>query len=153
MAIYFFTEDTEMPKCNYSKLKSWIRTVVANKQRKVKNINFIFCSDIYLLEINKKYLNHNFYTDVITFDYSINNNTSGDAFISLDRVRDNIKQYQTNDTELLRVIIHAVLHLCGYKDDTETEINIIRQEEDAAIDLAINQFNLKCLIKNKSYEN
>jgi rRNA maturation RNase YbeY len=116
---------------NRTILKQWIKLVIENNNKKVGEIAYIFCSDEQLLEINKEFLNHDYYTDIITFDYSETDVVSGDMFISIDRIKDNAKilgvAYQE---ELHRVIIHGILHLLGNKDKTETESENMRKLED-----------------------
>jgi len=103
-----------------------------DEENKIKGeLSFIFCSDNYLLNMNKKYLKHNYYTDVITFDYCENNIVSGDVFISVDRIKENALTYKSSfDKELQRVMIHGVLHLVGYKDKTETQQKEMRDKEN-----------------------
>jgi len=94
-------------------------------------INLIFCDDDKILEVNKEYLSHDYYTDIITFDYSLNQIISGDLFISIDRVKENANRYsKTFENELMRVVFHGVLHLCGYNDKSEEEILVMRSKED-----------------------
>ncbi len=116
---------------DFTHLENWITQTIKQEEKLVGEINIINCSDEYLLEINKKYLNHNYYTDVITFDYVVDNIVSGDIFISEDRIKDNANE-MSNPTqdEFLRVIIHGVLHLCGYDDQTTQEIKIMREKEN-----------------------
>ena len=112
-------------------LKQWITTIVENNKKEVGEISYIFCSDEQLLEINKEFLNHDYYTDIITFDYSEADVISGDLFISIERIKDNAKTLKTSyQEELHRVIIHGVLHLLGYKDKTEVESENMRKLED-----------------------
>ncbi|MEE1021215.1 MAG: rRNA maturation RNase YbeY [Bacteroidales bacterium] len=119
---------------NRTILKQWIKLVIENNNKKVGEIAYIFCSDEQLLEINKEFLNHDYYTDIITFDYSEIDVVSGDMFISIDRIKDNAKilgvAYQE---ELHRVIIHGILHLLGNKDKTETESENMRKLEDECL--------------------
>lgn len=133
MAIDFFAENTEMPLENQNRVISWIEKIIMSENKKAGDINIIFCTDDYLLEINQKYLNHNYYTDIITFDYCDGGNISGDIFISLCRVEENATEFGTQDSELLRVIIHGVFHLLGYKDLTEENKKQMRLLEDEAI--------------------
>ena len=115
-------------------LKQWIKTIVENNKKEVGEISYIFCSDEQLLEINKEFLNHDYYTDIITFDYSETDVVSGDLFISIERIKDNAKTLKTSyQEELHRVIIHGVLHLLGYKDKTEEEIENMRKLEDECL--------------------
>ncbi|MFM7473400.1 MAG: rRNA maturation RNase YbeY [Crocinitomicaceae bacterium] len=105
--------------------------LIAMESKTCGDITLIFCSDDYLLEINKKYLNHDYYTDVITFDYSDNQMVSGDLFISIDRVLENAKSFQVvAKEELIRVVCHGVLHLVGYKDKTEEEKKVMTSKEN-----------------------
>jgi rRNA maturation RNase YbeY len=118
-----------------TKLKQWIKTVTEKEKHKLGTINYIFCTDDELLEINLKHLNHNTLTDIITFDYCQGDLIMGDLFISKDRVIDNA---QTNgvsfEIELNRVIVHGVLHLCGYKDKSVDEEKLMRSKEDFYLD-------------------
>lgn len=117
-----------------NKLKSWIKSIVEKEGMKAGDISYIFCSDDYLLEINKTYLQHDYYTDIITFDYNAENKIAGDLFISIDRVRENAEELnQSFEDELHRVIIHGVLHLLGYKDKTEKEEKLMRRKEQECL--------------------
>ena len=112
-------------------LKRWLTAVIREEQKEVGGLSFIFCSDDYLLDINRRFLKHDYYTDVITFDYSEGNLIGGDIFISVDTVRVNANEYrQTFENELYRVIVHGVLHLCDYKDHSEEEKQQMRDKED-----------------------
>ncbi len=131
--ISFFTEDVDYTLKDKLKIKRWIQQTVASESKKTGDINIIFCSDEYLLEVNKQYLEHDYYTDIITFNYNTDK-INGDLFISLDRVADNANQNNVpRETELLRVIIHGVLHLLGYNDKTAKEEKEIRAKEDSCI--------------------
>jgi probable rRNA maturation factor len=118
-------------------LRKWITTVVQNKSRRVGDIAFIFCSDDYLLEINKQYLNHNTFTDIITFDYSKETPKlpiSGDIYISIDRIKENAIKFATNEkNELHRILIHGVLHLLGYTDKTKSAKAEMTLQEDESL--------------------
>ena len=117
-------------------LSEWIENSVFSLGYSLKNLSFIFCDDEYLKDINIQYLNHNYYTDVITFDYSNNEGLAGDVFISVDRVKENAKKFKNSfNKELFRVIIHGVLHLCGFNDKTEKEIKEIRKQENHFLSL------------------
>lgn len=133
MAVEFFCEDVEKPRVKYVALKKWIKDVVEARGKTVGKINYIFCSDEYLLGINKQYLNHDYYTDVITFDNCEGNKISGDIYISVERVAENAQTYSTEDTEIFRVIIHAILHLLGLKDKTEEDEKAMRAAEDECL--------------------
>ncbi|MDR2651017.1 MAG: rRNA maturation RNase YbeY [Prevotellaceae bacterium] len=129
--IRFFTEDISFDLKNKRKIRHWITDAVESENRNVGDINFIFCSDNYLLEINQKYLNHDYLTDVITFDFCEGNKISGDIFISIDTVRANSVEYkQLFENELRRVMIHGILHLCLYNDSTKSEIALMRSKEN-----------------------
>ena len=113
------------------KVKLWIKDIIANENKTCGDILIIFCSDEYLLKKNIKYLKHNNYTDVITFDYCIDNILSGDIFISTERVAENAIQYSVSyEHELYRVIAHAILHLAGYNDKSLNEKKIIKEREN-----------------------
>ncbi len=116
MAVSFHSENVDFPPIKKRATANWIKTVAENHGRRVGEISYLFCDDAKILEINRQYLQHDFYTDIITFDYSENNVISGDISISLDTVRSNSQKYQTEFTdELNRVIIHGILLLCGFK--------------------------------------
>ena len=126
-----FTSKTNFQLRTKAALKSWIKKVVEKAGGQMKDLSFVFCDDMDLLDKNSKYLNHDTLTDILTFDYSENNNISGDIYISIDRVKENAKTYKvTFENELNRVMIHGVLHLLGYKDESEKEKGIIRAKED-----------------------
>jgi len=131
MSINFFTEDVLLPKLGKRKLVGWIKNVIQKEGKKPGDISFIFCSDDFLLEVNKKYLNHDYYTDIITFDYVENNLIQGDIFISLDRVKENAMTYKTTfDNENHRILIHGILHLVGYKDKLKEDKLLMTAKED-----------------------
>ncbi len=114
-----------------NEFQATISTLIEDEKKNEGELNLVFCSDDYLLEINKKHLNHDYYTDIITFDYSIGNKISGDLLISVDRVKENAKNFSVSfSQELNRVVIHGVLHLCGYKDKTEDEKKQMRNLEN-----------------------
>lgn len=118
---------------NSTKLKNYILNIFIKEKKKPGGINFIFCNDEFLLEINKQFLNHHYYTDVITFDLTPTKKDPivSDIYISVDRIKENAKMYQTTIVkELHRVIFHGILHLCGYKDKTNQEKEVIRQKEN-----------------------
>ena len=121
---------------NKKPLKTFINKLFIRERKCLKSMNIVFCSDEYLLDINKQHLKHNFYTDIITFDISDPNSSSitAELYISIDRVRDNANSLKTDfSTELHRVIFHGALHLCGYKDKKTVDINIMRQKEDETL--------------------
>lgn len=134
MPVYFHSEDIRFELKRKRIYKGWIESVVDQHRKSVQNINIVFCSNPYLLEINKKYLNHNYHTDVITFNYNEGNSISGDIFVSVDQVRLNCEeQNESFHDELLRVLIHGVLHLLGYDDSTNELRNNMRIAENWAL--------------------
>lgn len=113
---------------------SWLERVVASEEGRIGNINYIFCNDQYLLILNYKYLKHNTLTDILTFDYSNEKEITGDIYISIERVRDNASDLAVDfEKELLRVMVHGVLHILGYKDKTESDVLEMRNKEDEKI--------------------
>lgn len=134
MAISFNFIETKDVVSQKNKVKSWIKSVAEKRGFKVGEISYIFCSDDYLLDINKTYLKHDFYTDIITFDYTDATKISGDLYISIDRIRDNAQELNLSfEQELHRVIIHGVLHLLGLKDKTEEEAKEMRKAEEECL--------------------
>lgn len=131
--IQYICEGVEMPLIEKTKIKSWIKNTAAKYNKKTGDIAYIFCSDERILEINNHYLNHDYYTDIITFDYSDTKTISGDIFISLDTVRSNAADFGVDfEQELKRIIIHGVLHLCGQDDKTpELRKQMTEKENDA----------------------
>lgn len=130
MSIQFFNEDVDLPIINFKEVISVLKQSVRANKFKLGAINYIFCSDEYLLKMNKQFLNHDYYTDVITFDYSLENTVGGDIFISTERVENNSETYnQSYETELLRVISHGLLHLLKFNDKEDSEIEIMRAKE------------------------
>ena len=135
--ISFCYEDISKPDfLDEEKLTTWIAKIVKNYQKDIKEITYIFCTDEYILKINQEYLNHDTYTDIITFPYQQGEVLESDIFISLDRVQENATQLkQDYQLELYRVIIHGILHLCGLKDKTDADSKAMRKVEEEAIDL------------------
>lgn len=132
--IEFFNQDTELPKIDFDRISLWINKIITNHNKIEGDITYIFCSDNYILDINQKYLSHDYFTDIITFNYNEDNIISGDIFISVDTVFNNSKIYkQTFETELHRVMIHGILHLLGYDDHTETDIANMRKAENDSL--------------------
>ncbi len=128
--------DIEFPVFDQQKIEQWILHVVAYHGKEVGELNYFFCSDNYLLEINKEHLNHNYFTDIITFDYTVGDMVSGDLFISLDTVRDNAETYQCSfHEEFYRVIIHGVLHLIGFNDKTDAQQEEMTAKENEALNM------------------
>ena len=125
-----------MPVFPKRKTSAWIKRVAALYGKTVGNIAYIFCSDEKILDVNRMYLQHDYYTDIITFDYSEDNMISGDLFISLDTVRTNAEKFAvTYDSELYRVIIHGVLHLCGIDDKAPGARTVMERYENEALQL------------------
>lgn len=117
-------------------IRKWIKEVASSEKFQTGDLVFVFCDDQFLLSMNKEYLNHDFYTDIITFDYSENSKIAGEMYISIDRVIDNSNLLKIKALdELHRVIIHGVLHLCGYKDKSKRDELLMRNAEDKALSL------------------
>ena len=134
--VAFYFEDTDFKLRHKTRIKEWLRLVAESEVFTLGNISVIFCSDNYILDINQKYLQHDYFTDIITFDYSEGGRISGDLFISVDSVRENSVEYGTEfEDELHRVIVHGILHLIGYDDHTEDEIKTMRSKEDYYLSL------------------
>ena len=135
--ISFLTENIKMPRLDRKAVRAWIVAVAATYDgRKVGNLNYIFCNDDRILEVNKEFLGHDYYTDIITFDYSEPGLVSGDMFISIETVETNSFKFHTSyDKELMRVIIHGVLHLCGINDKGPGERAVMEAAEERALDM------------------
>ncbi|MDR0830950.1 MAG: rRNA maturation RNase YbeY [Prevotellaceae bacterium] len=137
----YFSENIKIPQIRRRETTAWIKSVAQNYGKKIGDISYIFCNDEKILEVNQKYLQHDYFTDVITFDYSENDVISGDIFISLETVKSNSEKYNTlYNNELQRVIIHGILHLCGLKDKTEKDEKLMREAENNALE----QLNPSC---------
>ncbi|MDD5914672.1 MAG: rRNA maturation RNase YbeY [Bacteroidales bacterium] len=129
--IRYFCEDIKFIYKNKLANNRWLKMVAGSEIRKIGDINVIFCSDNYILDVNMKYLQHDYFTDIITFDYCEGKVLSGDLFISVDSVRENSIEFGTDfEEELHRVIVHGVLHLIGYDDHTEEDKKVMRQKEN-----------------------
>ena len=136
MAIHFFTEDVKEVRIPKRKVRTWVNQCITANSKRTGDINYIFCSDEYLRQINIEYLNHDYYTDIITFNYNDDSLVSGDIYISLERVRDNAEEFEVSfHTELQRVVIHGVLHLIGFNDHTDDDKVKMRAAEDESIAL------------------
>lgn len=136
MAVSFYTEGVDLPAINKTNIRNWVKQVAEIHNMRVGEISYIFCDDEKILEVNKQYLQHDYYTDIITFDYTEGNKIAGDLFISLDTVRTNAEQFgQEYNTELHRVIIHGILHLCGINDKGPGEREFMEAEENKALAL------------------
>lgn len=126
----------DVPELNLDYVHDWYEQVVQKEGKILGDLSIVFGTDEWLLEQNKTFLNHDYYTDIITFDYCEMNFISGDLLISIDRVYDNAVQYNVSrETELNRVLVHGLLHLCGYGDKSEKEIEIMRKKEDYYLSL------------------
>lgn len=137
--INFTTQKTEMPSFHEGEIEAWIEKVADSFNRKVGALTYIFCNDERILEVNREFLQHDYYTDIITFDYSNKRRISGDMFISLDTVRSNAELFgRSYNEELMRVIIHGVLHLCGINDKGEGEREIMERHENDALAILSN---------------
>ena len=134
--VRYFNEDVSFVFKQRLLNNSWLKLVAGSEMRRLGAVNIIFCSDNYILDINLRYLHHDYFTDIITFDYSEKNVLSGDLFISIDSVRDNAVFYCTDfHDELNRVIVHGLLHLVGYDDHTDEDIKVMRSKEDYYLDI------------------
>jgi probable rRNA maturation factor len=128
----FFSEDVDFDLPRPLKTKKWIKNTSKSEGYEISDLNYIFCSDEYLLEINKQYLDHDYFTDIITFDNSEEDNVlEGDIYISVDRVRENAETFHADfETEMRRVLVHGLLHLMGYEDSDESLKKVMRGKED-----------------------
>lgn len=137
MAINFFEEEVSFSLNEKRKRKTWLKKIAEAEDHKISELNYIFCSDEYLLNINVEYLDHDTYTDIITFDNSEEENIlEGDIFISIERVKENSQTLKiSEEKELSRVISHGLFHLLGYKDKSDEEANLMRNKEEFAINL------------------
>lgn len=132
--ITYLAQQTELPIFNQLAVNEWIKQVARNHERVVGPLTYIFCSDDRIIEVNRQFLNHDYFTDIITFDYSSHKRISGDMFISLDTVKSNAELFQrAYNEELMRVVIHGVLHLCGINDKGPGEREIMEAHENAAL--------------------
>jgi rRNA maturation RNase YbeY len=126
-----FNYETEFELHNEADFSGWLSEVILSENKKEGEINYIFCDDDYLLEINQQYLDHDTLTDIISFDYSVGNEINGDIFVSVERVKENASDYKvTFHEEIQRVLVHGILHYCGYKDKTEADELAMRAKED-----------------------
>lgn len=134
--ITYNSENVKMPSIRKREVTKWIRAVAATYGYKVGEVGYLFCDDEKILEVNREYLQHDYYTDIITFDYDEGNTINGDLVISLDTVRTNAEQFnKTYEEELYRVIIHGILHLCGINDKRPGEREIMEAAENKALQL------------------
>lgn len=131
-----FHYETEFELLNEEQIANWIHTVIVSEEKKEGEINYIFCDDKYLHKLNVEFLNHDTLTDIISFDNTVGNQLHGDIFISIERVADNANDFNVSfDEELRRVMIHGVLHYCGYKDKTDEEASLMRSKENEKLEL------------------
>ena len=139
MAIHFFSEEIRFTLKEKLNRKRWLKKIAINAGFKIKELNYVFCSDEYLYQMNRDYLKHETYTDIITFDNSEKKDEiEGDIFVSIDRVRENAKTHnQEVETEMNRVLAHGMLHLMGYKDKTQEEVALMRLKEEESIKLYV----------------
>ena len=129
-----FNYETEFTLENEQAFEDWLSRVIVSENKKEGEINYIFYDDEYLHKINLEYLNHDTLTDIISFDYSMGNELNGDIFVSIERVKDNAADFNVSfEEELKRVIVHGVLHYCGYKDKSEADEALMRSKEDEKI--------------------
>lgn len=134
MAIYFASENIKFDLPAKMKVKKWITETIKSQGKKPGDISYLFCDDSYLIEVNREYLNHDTFTDIITFDYVEDNIISGDILISVERVEENAKIFNTTfDQELHRVIIHGIHHLLGQHDKSESDALEMRRKEEASL--------------------
>ena len=132
--ISFEIKNVEMPLLDLAMVDKWLREVAADYNKKIGNLNYLFCDDTEILRVNREFLKHDYFTDIITFDYSYKNRVSGDIFISLDTVKSNSLEINTEyREELLRVIAHGLLHLCGIDDKGPGEREIMEANENKAL--------------------
>ena len=142
-----FNYETQFKLPKKSDYKGWLSRVIQSESKSEGDINYIFCDDDFLLGINQQYLNHDTLTDIISFDYSVGNELHGDVFISIQRVRENAAEFEvTFEEELKRVMVHGLLHYCGYKDKSEKDKREMRLKEDEKIKL----FHVEQKNKNNS---
>ena len=135
LKINFYSENDFVLE-DHEKYGRWIERVIASEEKKLEELSYIFCDDEYLLKLNEEFLQHDTYTDIITFDYSVGKILHGDIYISTERVKENSEQFNVSfEEELRRVIIHGVLHLCGYKDKTKEQSLLMRQKEEEKMEL------------------
>ncbi|GJQ06960.1 endoribonuclease YbeY [Capnocytophaga cynodegmi] len=135
MITFNYETEFELPE-QETVFQTWIEKIIASEEKELGELNYIFCDDNYLHQINVQYLDHDTLTDIITFDYTEEQTISGDIFISVERVADNAKDFDVDfQTELLRVMAHGVLHLCGYKDKSDAESKQMRSKEEEKMGL------------------
>lgn len=130
----YFNYEIDFNLENEKEYVAWLSAVIVSEKKKEGEINYVFCNDTYLHKINVEYLKHDTLTDIISFDYTAGNELSGDVFVSIERVVDNAKDFNVSfEEELKRVLVHGILHYCGYKDKTETDAELMRFKENEKI--------------------
>ncbi len=130
MAVNYFSGNVARPRLKYRLISRWLKNIIIQHSKVQGDISYIFCDDNYLLDLNFRYLNHNYYTDIITFDYVEGTTVSGDIYISIERVKDNAVKFGVNlENEYLRVMVHGVLHLLSYNDKSDSEKEFMRNLE------------------------
>jgi rRNA maturation RNase YbeY len=136
MPIHYFEEQTRKPQLKYRIISKWLKKIIVDRKKETGDLSYIFCNNAFLLNINKKFLKHDYFTDIITFDYVDANVIKGDIFISCEMVVENAKKFGvTLKEEYLRVLAHGLLHLLGYKDGSDEERLVMRREEEECISL------------------
>ena len=136
MMISFEVENVKMPDLDFAKVEIWLNELAASFGKTVGNLNYLFCDDEKILIVNRQFLHHDYFTDIITFDYSRKEKISGDLFISLETVRSNSELFKVSyESELLRVIAHGLLHLCGIDDKGEGQREIMEHQEEKALEM------------------
>lgn len=141
MSIHFTSEHTAMPQIDEQRVSLWLQAVAASYYKRIGRLQYIFTSDEHILDINREFLSHDYYTDVITFDYSFGDVLSGDIFISVDTVKSNSQMLSTDfQTELHRIIVHGLLHLTGQGDKTPESKQEMTKKEDAALSILATSF-------------
>lgn len=136
--ITFEANEVNLPQLDFTRVESWLESVALRHNKQIGNLNYLFCNDEEILRVNKEFLHHDYYTDIITFDYSRKDKVGGDLFISLDTVQSNSDEFNvTYIQELLRVIVHGLLHLCGIDDKGPGERAIMEEEENKALEIWI----------------
>lgn len=134
--ISFDVKNVKMPDADFAKIEIWLNEVAATHDRRIGNLNYLFCDDEEILRVNREFLHHDYYTDIITFDYSRKDKVGGDIFISLDTVKSNSEDLKVSfHSEILRVIVHGLLHLCGIDDKAPGEREVMEEEENKALSL------------------
>ena len=134
--VKFHYADVRFSYNRKTELKNFVETLFKKEKKELVSLDYIFCSDEYLLQINQSHLNHDTYTDIITFDLSEGDGTIGEVYISIDRVKENAQKFNSSfSSELLRVVFHGALHLCGYKDKKKEDVVIMREKEEEYIEI------------------